>query len=113
MSLMPIIGCYMGPVFADMVNIMTETIPNHITQAQQQKSAAGPRVLAQIMDSPIPDEHKTIYRLSGEAWTIVAGASETTPVSCHPTPLTLTDEGTDNYIIEHASRHHLFPAVTA
>ncbi|KAB5566032.1 cytochrome P450 [Coniochaeta sp. 2T2.1] len=81
-GLMPALGPYLGPDIAYMVKSMHETIPNHVIKAQQQqKSGEGRRVFTEIMDSPIPDEHKTIYRLSGEGWSLVAAGSETTAAS--------------------------------
>jgi hypothetical protein len=78
---MPALGPYMGPDIAYMVKSMNETIPNHVVKAQQQRSGETRRIFAEIMDSPIPDEHKTIYRLSGEGWSLVGAGSETTAVS--------------------------------
>ncbi|KAK7227647.1 hypothetical protein V2G26_015650 [Clonostachys chloroleuca] len=77
-GLMPAIGPYLGSDIAFMVESMNETIPNHIVRAQQQKSASSPRIFTEIMNSPIPDEEKTIYRLSGEGWSLVTAGSETT-----------------------------------
>ncbi|GAB1317992.1 hypothetical protein MFIFM68171_08202 [Madurella fahalii] len=74
-SLMPALGPYLGPDIAYMVKSMHETIPNHVVKAQQQKK---PSVFTEVMDAPIPDQHKTIYRLSGEGWSLVAAGSETT-----------------------------------
>lgn len=78
---MPALGPYLGPDIAYMVKSMNETIPGHVIKAQQQKSGEGRRVFTEIMDLPIPDEHKTTYRLSGEGWSLVAAGSETTAVS--------------------------------
>ena len=78
---MPALGPYLGPDIAYMVKSMNETIPNHVVKAQQDKGPETRRVFAEIMDAPIPDEHKTIYRLSGEGWSLVAAGSETTAVS--------------------------------
>jgi len=81
---MPAIGPYLGPDIAYMVKSMHETIPNHVIKAQQQqKSGDGRRVFTEIINSPIPDEHKTIYRLSGEGWSLIAAGSETTAVGIH------------------------------
>jgi hypothetical protein len=80
-NLMPALGPYLGPDIAYMVKSMNETIPNHIIKAQQQKPGGARRVFTEIMNSPIPNEHKTIYRLSGEGWGLVAAGSETTAVS--------------------------------
>jgi hypothetical protein len=80
-TLMPALGPFLGPDIAYMVKSMYETIPNHVIKAQQLKSDGPRRVFAEIMDSPIPDEHKTIDRLSGEGWSLVAAGSETTAVS--------------------------------
>lgn len=79
-SLMPALGPYLGPDIAYMVKSMNETIPNHVIKAQQQKSDGTWRLFTGIMNAPIPDEHKTIYRLSGEGWSVVAAGSETTAV---------------------------------
>lgn len=80
---MPAIGPYLGSDIAFMVGSMTKTIPNHIIRAQQQKSVSSPRIFTEIMNSPIPEEEKTIYRLSGEGWSLVTAGSETTAVSKH------------------------------
>jgi hypothetical protein len=112
-SLMPAIGPYLGPDIAYMVKSMNETVPNHVIKAQQQKSADGPRVFTEIIDSPIPDEHKTVYRLSGEGWSLVAAGSETTAVRCCQWSPTLMGKGIDRYIIGIAKRHYVFPAIAA
>lgn len=78
---MPVLGPYLGPDIAWMVKSMNETIPNHIVKAQQETTGETQRVFSEIMESPIPNEHKTIYRLSGEGWSLVAAGSETTAVS--------------------------------
>lgn len=92
---MPTLGPYLGPDIAYMVKSMYETIPNHVIKAQQNKSGNTRRVFTEIMDSPIPDEHKTTNRLSGEGWSLVAAGSETTAVSiciCMPNPQCSTNE---------------------
>ncbi|KAH8901066.1 putative cytochrome P450 [Thozetella sp. PMI_491] len=80
-SLMPALGPYLGPDIAYMVKSMNETIPNHVIKAQQEKPGEARRVFNEIMDSPIPDEQKTIYRLSGEGWSLIGTGSETTAAS--------------------------------
>lgn len=80
-SLMPAIAPYLGSDIDYMVKSMNETIPNLVRKAQQDKSADTRRVFAEIMDAPIPEEHKTVWRLSGEGWSLVAAGSETTAVS--------------------------------
>jgi cytochrome P450 len=75
--LLPTLGPYLGRDIAFMVKSMNEIIPGYITKAQQQQSHEK-RVFAEIMDAPIPDEHKSLYRLSGEGWSMVAAGSETT-----------------------------------
>jgi hypothetical protein len=77
---MPALGPYLGPDIAYMVKSMNETIPNHVIKAQQQKPGQTRRVFSEIMDAPMPDEPKTIYRLSGEGWSLVAAGAETTAV---------------------------------
>lgn len=109
---MPALGPYMGPDIAYMVKSMNETIPNHVIKAQQQKSGDTRRVFAEIMDSPIPDAHKTIYRLSGEGWSLVAAGSETTAVSrCQI--LQTTRLGTDAFFPGFSDRHNVLPLVPA
>jgi hypothetical protein len=80
-TLMPVLGPYLGPDIAYMVKSMHETIPNHVVKAQEQRSGGPRRIFAEIMDSSIPHEHKTIYRLAGEGWSMVAAGTETTTVS--------------------------------
>lgn len=80
-GLMPALGPYMGPDIAYMVHSMNVTIPNHVIKAQQAKAGDTRRLFAEIMDAPIPHEHKTIYRLSGEGWSLVGAGAETTAVS--------------------------------
>ncbi|VUC28941.1 unnamed protein product [Clonostachys rosea] len=77
-GILSVIGPYLGSDMAFMVESMNETIPNHIIRAQQQKSVSSPRVFTEIMNSPIPEKEKTIYRLSGEGWSLVTAGSETT-----------------------------------
>lgn len=87
-TLLPILGPLLGPDIAYMVKSMTETIPNHVKKAQEQhKSSDVRRVFTEIIDAPIPAEHKTIYRLSGEGWSLVAAGSETTAVSLRTCPV--------------------------
>ncbi|KAI9162922.1 benzoate 4-monooxygenase cytochrome P450 [Paramyrothecium foliicola] len=80
-SLMPALGPYLGPDTAYMVKSMTETIPNHVVKAQQDKAGESRRVFTEIMDAPIPDDQKTVYRLSGEGWSLVSAGAETTAAS--------------------------------
>jgi hypothetical protein len=81
--LMPALAPYLGPDIAYMVKSMNETIPNHVIKAQQEEPGKNKRVFAAVMEAPIPDEHKTVYRLSGEGWSLVAAGAETTAV-CPP-----------------------------
>lgn len=82
LTLLPVLGPYLGPDIAYMVKSMTETIPNHVKKAlEQHKSSDVRRVFTEIIDAPIPAEHKTLYRLSGEGWSLVSAGSETTAVS--------------------------------
>lgn len=85
-TLMPAVGPYLGSEIAAMAKSMYETIPNHVIKAQQHQFDGPRRVFAEIMDSPIPDEHKTMYRLSGEGWSLVAAGSETTAVKTSQSP---------------------------
>jgi cytochrome P450 len=77
-GLMPALGPYMGEDIAYMVKSMNETIPSYVVKAQQQRPDEKRRVFSEIMNAPIPDEHKTIDRLSGEGWSLVAAGAETT-----------------------------------
>jgi hypothetical protein len=79
-NLLPALGPYLGPDIAYMVKSMNETIPNHVIKAQKRGPGEARRIFAEIMDSPIPDEDKTIYRLSGEGWSLVSAGAETTAV---------------------------------
>lgn len=109
---MPALGPYLGPDIDYMVKSMNETIPNHVIKAQQDKSGNTRRVFAEIMDAPIPDEHKTVYRLSGEGWSLVAAGSETTAVSiCIQMPR--TRYRTNEPFAGFTERHHLLPLVPA
>lgn len=81
-SLMPFIRSYLGPNLTYMVKLVKEIIPSYVTKAQQQKSVDNPRIFTHIMNSPIPDNQKTMYRLSGEGIGLVLAGSDNNTVSC-------------------------------
>lgn len=59
------IGSYLGPDISYIVKTMHETVPNHvIMEQQQQNSGEGRTVFSEIINSPIPYEHKTISTAS-------------------------------------------------
>jgi hypothetical protein len=106
-GLMPALGPYMGEDIAYMVKSMNETIPSYVVKAQQQRPDEKRRVFSEIMNAPIPDEHKTIDRLSGEGWSLVAAGAETTAASPNyqpPQVPVLTHSG-------HSDLYHVFPPI--
>ncbi|CAJ2502480.1 Uu.00g098740.m01.CDS01 [Anthostomella pinea] len=74
--LMPLIGGAMGPDIAYLVKSMYETIPSHIVKAQERKSSGN--IFTELLESSLPASEKSMYRLSGEGWSLVAAGSETT-----------------------------------
>ncbi|KAH7304201.1 cytochrome P450 [Stachybotrys elegans] len=77
-ALMPALAPFLGPDIQYLMKSMNEIIPGYVKKAQNNHSADTRRVFSEIMDSPIADEHKTTFRLSGEGWSLVAAGSETT-----------------------------------
>ncbi|KAI0000250.1 cytochrome P450 [Xylariaceae sp. FL0662B] len=72
----PYLAKYMGDDIARLMKEMNETIPGHITKAQQDRTRG--RIFTELIDSSLPDEDKTIYRLSGEGWSLISAGTETT-----------------------------------
>lgn len=88
----PLFINYMGENAKAVMRQMTVVIPQYI-QAALEHPENG-RVFADIMDSDIlPEGEKSMYRLSGEGFNLLAAGTETTAVS--NTPLSLCHNYTD------------------
>ncbi|KAI1861411.1 uncharacterized protein JN550_010791 [Neoarthrinium moseri] len=55
---------------------MTETIPGHIIRVAKDRGHG--RIFSDLLDSSLPEEEKSIYRLSGEGFSLKAAGTETT-----------------------------------
>ncbi|KAI1075379.1 putative cytochrome P450 [Whalleya microplaca] len=74
--LAPSLARYMPGDVSVLTKEMTENIPGHINRAIQGRSVG--RIFSGLIDSPLPDSEKTLYRLSGEGISLMLGGTETT-----------------------------------
>ncbi|KAI0178062.1 putative cytochrome P450 [Pestalotiopsis sp. NC0098] len=63
---------------ANLFRELTETLPYHIRRATEGEAKTQGRIFADLLDSNLPDEEKTIYRLSGEGFSLTGAGTETT-----------------------------------
>jgi cytochrome P450 len=70
----PYLGKFMGVNIAQLMKYMHETIPNLVTKAK--KDPAKGRIFTELLNSSLPKEEKTLYRLSGEGFSLIAAGSE-------------------------------------
>lgn len=95
-TLAPLVADYMGEDVRNVMRQLNEVIPNHIRRTlaadkgqKDGSSSASGRVFSDMINSPaLPDEEKTIYRLSGEGFNLLSAGTETTAVgrSLHVIP---------------------------
>lgn len=71
---------------ANLFRELTETLPYHIRRATEGEAKTQGRIFADLLDSNLPDEEKTIYRLSGEGFSLTGAGTETTAVSLNSFP---------------------------
>lgn len=83
--LVHIVPYVQGVMPAHMANLfkeLTETLPYHIRRATEGDAKTQGRIFADLLDSPLlPDSEKTIFRLSGEGFSLTGAGTETTAVS--------------------------------
>lgn len=76
----PYFANYMGDDMKNLMHQLQVVIPGHIQKAIDNKENG--RIFADLMaNDQMPDEEKTIYRLSGEGFNILVAGTETTAVS--------------------------------
>lgn len=79
----PYFANYMGDDMKNLMHHLQVVIPGHIQKAIDNKENG--RIFADLMaNDQMPDEEKTIYRLSGEGFNILVAGTETTAVSLSP-----------------------------
>lgn len=78
-SLAPYLAKYMRGDMAVFVSSLYEMIPEYIKQAEKDRIRG--RIFTELFESDLPDEEKTLYRLSGEGWAFLSAGTETTAVS--------------------------------
>jgi cytochrome P450 len=77
---MPMLADYMGEDIKAVMNVMNVTIPGYIQNALDHPENG--RVFADLMESKsLPEEEKSMYRLSGEGFNFLLAGTETTAVS--------------------------------
>lgn len=78
----PYVQGIMPAHMANLFKELTETLPYHIRRATQGDAKTQGRIFADLLDSPsLPDSEKTIFRLSGEGFSLTGAGTETTAVS--------------------------------
>jgi hypothetical protein len=88
-AIAPYIQGLMPTHMANLFRMLTETLPYHICRATEGEAKTQGRIFADLLDSSLPDEEKTIFRLSGEGFSLATAGTETTAVSineCPPPP---------------------------
>lgn len=78
-AIAPYLGKFMGANIARLMKDMHETIPDLIVKAK--KEPAKGRVFTELLESSLPEEEKTVYRLSGEGFSLIAAGTESPAVS--------------------------------
>lgn len=79
-AIAPYFANYMGDDMKNLMHQLQVVIPGHIQKAIDNKDHG--RIFADLMaNEQLPDEEKTIYRLSGEGFNLLAAGTETTAVS--------------------------------
>lgn len=81
-QVLPLMADYMGEDIKAVMNQMNVVIPEYIKAAW--KNPEGGRVFTEVMESKmLPEEEKTLYRLSGEGFNFLLAGTETTAVRFH------------------------------
>ncbi|KAL1851098.1 hypothetical protein Daus18300_012645 [Diaporthe australafricana] len=76
----PYFAKYLGEDMKNLMNQLMVVIPGHISQAIDNKENG--RIFADLMENQeMPEEEKTIYRLSGEGFNVLTAGTETTAAS--------------------------------
>lgn len=79
-QVMPLMADYLGEDVKNVMRQMTVVIPKYIEAAL--RNPDNGRVFADLMDSKaLPEEEKSMYRLSGEGFNFLLAGTETTAVS--------------------------------
>lgn len=113
----PYFAKYLGEDMKNLMNQLMVVIPGHIQKAIDNKENG--RIFADLMENAeMPEEEKTIYRLSGEGFNVLTAGTETTAVGHadsipritfrdHRSRITLKTLFTPHLLTEIIRRHHL------
>ncbi|KAK8851350.1 benzoate 4-monooxygenase cytochrome p450 [Apiospora arundinis] len=75
--LAPYLTRYMGGDMRLLMDEMTAKLPGHVERAMHDRENG--RMFAEILDSQdLPDSEKTVYRLTGEGFSLMSAGTETT-----------------------------------
>lgn len=75
----PYLGKFMGDDVAGLMKYMHETIPDLIIKAK--RDPAKGRIFTELLESSLPEEEKTLFRLSGEGFSLIGAGTESPAVS--------------------------------
>jgi cytochrome P450 len=75
----PYLARYMTDEIAMFMNETAEVLPRRIQEVKENRSKG--RMFSELLDSTLPESEKTVYRLSGEAFSLIGAGTETTAVS--------------------------------
>ncbi len=83
-SIAPYIQDYMPENMSNLFKELTEVMPRHIQKAKESQEQTKGRIFADLLDSSLPEEEKSVFRLSGEGFSFTSAGTETSAVSrCH------------------------------
>lgn len=84
-SIAPMLSKYMGDDIRILMNEMYVNMPARITKAKEDFASGVVQkrqtVFTDILDSSLPESEKTVFRLSGEGFSLTGAGTETTSVS--------------------------------
>jgi cytochrome P450 len=75
----PYLARYMTDEIAMFMNETAEILPRRIKEVKENRSKG--RMFSELLDSNLPESEKSVYRLSGEAFSLIGAGTETTAVS--------------------------------
>lgn len=75
----PYLARYMTDEIAMFMKETAEVLPRRIQEVKENRSSG--RMFSELLNSNLPETEKTVYRLSGEAFSLIGAGTETTAVS--------------------------------
>ncbi|KAK7923443.1 cytochrome P450 [Apiospora marii] len=69
---------YLPPKLAILFRELKETIPAHIKRATENRQAGTMTIFSELLDSDLPESEKTVFRFTGDDFSLTAGGTETT-----------------------------------